>query len=81
MEPASTADAAIGWAIIAAGALACWYGPKLVLGPLLRDHEEHRVQRLREAERIEDELDDLARLELLAMVEQEDRDRDGRRPG
>ena len=74
MEPINRADAAIGWGLIIGLGLVCLYGApfaiRLIVQRIAAASERQRVER----EQIEEELDELARQEMLWMVTEEHRE-------
>lgn len=74
MEPTNSVDVAIGWGLIAAMALAAFYGIPALVGILVRTIRASLEQQRLERERRQEDLDELARQELLAIVAKEQRD-------
>jgi hypothetical protein len=74
MESIDTTDAAIGWGLIGVAALLCYFGSGFVTRFLVREIGASLAQRRRERERIQDELDERLRQELLEIVANERRD-------
>jgi len=74
MQPINRADAAIGWGLIIGLGLLCFYGVpfaiRLIVQRIAAASGRQRVER----EQIEEELDELARQELLSMVNEEHRE-------
>jgi hypothetical protein len=73
LQPIDTAGAAIGWALVAAAFLACWFGVPFLIGLLARSIAEPLERQRLERERLEEDLDERLREELLAIVEEESR--------
>ena len=74
MEGLNGSDVAIGWALIVAISLACYFGIPFLIGvgarQLRATFEQDRLAR----ELIQEEEDELFRLELLAFAENEHRE-------
>jgi hypothetical protein len=71
MDEASGGDIALGWAMIAAVALAAYFGIPYLIGRLVRGLGEAAEQDRLRRELIEEELDEQLRQEMLRWAEDE----------
>jgi CRISPR/Cas system CMR subunit Cmr6 (Cas7 group RAMP superfamily) len=71
MDEASGGDIALGWAMIAALALAAYFGIPYLIGRLVRGLAEAAEQDRLRREAVEEELDEQLRQEMLAWAEDE----------
>ena len=73
MEPLNGADAAIGWGLIILLALGCFYGIPFAIQFVVRSIAVQLKRQRAERERIQEELDEDARQNLLRIVTDEHR--------
>jgi CRISPR/Cas system CMR subunit Cmr6 (Cas7 group RAMP superfamily) len=71
MEAMSGTDIAIGWGLIVAASLAFYYGIPFLIATLVRGLAASAQQDRLRRERIQEDLDEQLRVEMLAWAEQE----------